>query len=110
MVNISFYLLTSKAPASGGDIFSALLPFLLLIGAFYFFILRPANKQRKQLQHLISNLKSGDRVITTGGIYGVVVAVKEKSLILKVAENVKIEISKNAIAGLQQGSQVTSNK
>ncbi len=110
MIATTFLLLTSQSPAKGGDIFSALLPFLLLIGAFYFFILRPASKQRKQLQNLIKNLKNGDRVITTGGIYGVVVAVKEKSIILKVAENVKIEISKNAIAGLQQGSQATSTK
>ncbi len=98
-------LLLTSQPPKGGDIFASLLPFILLIGAFYFFILRPANKQRKQLQQLINNLKSGDRVITTGGIYGVVTAVKEKSVILKIADNVKIEVSKNAIAGLQQGSQ-----
>jgi len=83
---------------------SALVQFapILVIGLiFYFLIFMPMRKRQKKEEQMRTALKSGDRVITSSGIYGVVAGVKEKTFIIKVADQVKIEISKNAIAGIQ---------
>lgn len=81
------------------DLLGSFLPFLLIIVIFWFLLFAPMRKQRKQLQKMIESLKNGDKVITTGGIYGVIAGVQEDRLILKISSDVKIEILKNAIAG-----------
>lgn len=82
-----------------GDVFGSLIPFIVIIVIFYFFLFAPMRKQKKQLQQTIASLKNGDKVVTTGGIHGVIAGVQEDKFQLKIASNVKIEISKNAIAG-----------
>ena len=68
---------------------------------FYLLIFMPMRKRQKKLEAMISELKNGDKVITSSGIYGVIAGIKDKTFILKIADQVKIEVSKNAIAGLQ---------
>ncbi|RPF42709.1 protein translocase subunit yajC [Thermodesulfitimonas autotrophica] len=78
-----------------------LISILYLIGLFvlfYFLLIRPQQVRQKRHQEMIRNLKTGDRVITAGGIYGSVVKIKEDSVILRVADNVRIEVLKQAIA------------
>jgi preprotein translocase subunit YajC len=67
---------------------------------FYFLVIAPANKQRKKTQEMISSLKKGDRVITTGGIYGTVQGVEADAVYLKIAENVKIKVTRSAVSGI----------
>ena len=74
-----------------------LVPFVLIFAVFYFIVILPAKKQQKQKEAMISALKKGDRVITTGGIYGTVSAVEDTSLLLKISENTKIRVSKSAV-------------
>lgn len=76
-------------------------PILIVAVIFYLLIFMPMRKRQKKLEAMIAALKNGDRVITSSGIYGVVAGVKDKTFILKIADQVKIEVSKNAIAGLQ---------
>jgi len=72
---------------------------LIFIGViFYFLLIRPQQKQRKEQQKLIGALKTGDKVITSAGIHGMISNVKERTVLLKVADNVKIEIDKAAVA------------
>jgi len=72
---------------------------LIFIGViFYFLLIRPQQKQRKEQQKLIEALKTGDKVVTTSGIHGMITNVKERTVLLKVADNVKIEIDKAAVA------------
>ena len=78
--------------------------FAILGVMFYFLLIRPQQKQRKDQENMIKNVKSGDHILTTGGIYGIVTNVKEKSLMLKIADNVKIEIAKSAIGSVIQKS------
>ena len=74
---------------------------LIFIGViFYFLLIRPQQKQRKEQQTLISALKTGDKVVTSSGIYGMISNVKESTVLLKIADNVKIEIDKSAIASV----------
>lgn len=78
-----------------------LISILYLIGLFvlfYFLLIRPQQVRQKRHQEMIRNLKTGDRVITAGGIFGSVVKIKEDSVILRVADNVRIEVLKQAIA------------
>ena len=93
--------------AAGGSPLTMLVPFILIFAVFYFIVILPAKKQQKKKDAMISALKKGDRVVTTGGIYGSVAAVEDQSLLLKVAENVKIRVAKSAIAGMVAGEDDT---
>lgn len=75
---------------------------LIIIGIFYVIVFLPNQRRQKKLQNMISNLKSGDKVVTSGGIYGTIVGIKDDRIQLRVAENVKIELSRNAVTALQQ--------
>jgi preprotein translocase subunit YajC len=97
-------LLQSAAP--GGA--AALLQFLPIVAIgliFYFLVIAPANKQRKAQQLMLSALKKGDRVLTTGGIYGTIQGVEADYVYLKIAENVKVKVARSAISGLTAESE-----
>jgi len=79
-----------------------LFPLVFLILLFYFLILRPQRKKQIEHQRLINSLKKNDEVVTVGGIHGVIVNVKEKTFVLRVDDNTKIEIDKNSIAYLKK--------
>ena len=85
---------------AANPIIGFLVPMGLILIIFYFLLIRPANKKQKAIQAMLSNLKNGDKVITSGGIHGVVAGMKDEIVHLKVADGVKIEISRNAIAAL----------
>ncbi len=81
------------------DLIGGFVPLIIIIVIFYFFLFAPMRKQRKQLQQTIASLQNGDKVITQGGIYGVISGVTDDKFVIKIANNVKIEVTKNAIAG-----------
>lgn len=78
-----------------------LIPMVLIAVIFYFLLFRPMRKRQKQVDQMINSLQNGDKVITSGGIYGTIAGLKDKTVMLKLADNVKIEIAKTAIAGQQ---------
>jgi preprotein translocase subunit YajC len=83
-------------------------PMLAMGVIFYFLIIRPQNKRQNELKDRISSLKTGDKVVTNSGIHGIISNVKEGStLLLKVADNVKIEINKDAIASVESNTPAT---
>jgi len=82
--------------------FLGIVPLFLIIAVFYFFIIAPQRKQQKQHQEMLKKLKKNDAVVTIGGIHGVIVNVKEKTVVLRVDDNVKIEIDKSAISHLEK--------
>ncbi len=89
----------AAAPPGGGLL--QFLPILLVVGIFYFLLIMPMRKRQKAHAALLANLKRGDRVVTNGGIYGEVSALEEKTVILRVAEDVRIKVARHAIAGLE---------
>ena len=92
--------------ASGGGLLGALTglaPMLLIFVIFYVVLMLPMQKQRKALQQVIANLKKGDRVITTGGLYGEVTGVEGATVMLRIADNVRVRVAKSAISGLEGG-------
>ena len=88
---------------SAGGGMAAIANFLPIIAiglVFYFLVIAPANKQRKKTAEMLSTLKKGDRVLTTGGIYGTVQGVEPDAVYLKIAENVKVKVARSAISSL----------
>lgn len=79
---------------------TSLLPFVFMIVIFYFLLIRPQQKRQKEHQRLLSSLKTGDKVVTSSGIHGLIANVKETTVLLKVADNVKIEVDKSAIGNV----------
>jgi preprotein translocase subunit YajC len=90
----------SPAPGPGGGIGSFFVPLIFIFIIMYFVMIRPQKKRQQQQQKLVSSLKSGDRVVTSAGIHGLIANVKESTVLLKVADNVKIEIDKSAITNV----------
>jgi len=83
------------APQSGGA--SMWIMLILLFLVMWLFMIRPQRKQQKELQKFREGLKKGDKIVTAGGIYGTVVEVKEKSLLIEIDSNVKIRVDKNSV-------------
>jgi preprotein translocase subunit YajC len=73
------------------------LPLLLIIVVFYFFMIRPQMKRQKEVRKFRESLAKGDKVVTTGGIYGKIIEVKETTIILEIAKEVQIKVDKNGI-------------
>jgi preprotein translocase subunit YajC len=78
-----------------------LVPFLLIFVIFYFLLIRPQAKRQREHTTMLSSLKKGDEVVTQGGIYGVVVGTRDDVVVLKIADEVKIEVAKHAISALR---------
>ena len=104
-----FFSLLQATQQSGGMLMTVL-PFVLIIAIFYFFIIRPQNKKQKETEKMINALKKGDKVVTIGGIHGVVSSTKEKTVIVKVDDNTKLEFNRSAIATVVTDKPVSSSK
>ncbi len=75
-----------------------LVPFILIFVIFYFLLIRPQKKREKEHQNMVNSLTKNDEVVTSGGIHGTVVNVKDKTVVLRVDENVRLEVEKSCIA------------
>ena len=92
---------------TAGSLFQ-LLPLVLIVAIFYFLILRPQQRRQRQLQETISNLKIGDRIVTTGGVIGVITTVRDTSFLIRSADKSILEIARTSIAGIdEEGRQGT---
>ena len=103
---MAFNLVMLAAPAGGGSGLFTILP-LLLIPVLYLVMIRPQQKRQKQWQQMLSGIKAGDKVTTSGGVRGTIISIKDDVIIIKVApDGIKMEIAKNAIASVttQEGS------
>jgi len=89
-----------QASNSAAAIFVQVLPILAVVAIWYFVVIAPASKQRRQTQQMLSSLKKGDRVLTSGGIYGTVQSVEPDSVQLRIAENVKVKVARSSVASV----------
>ena len=91
------------AQAQGGQAggITLFLPLILIMVIFYFLMIMPAQRRQKKVNEMLKNLKSGDKIITNSGIWGTIVGLEDDAVQLRIAEQVKIKISRSAIAGLQ---------
>ena|ERR671934_2601426 len=89
------------ASADGGSAWLQLVPFALVLGIFYFIILLPMKRKQQKVQQFLESLKVGDKVVTTGGIYGQVTRLAGDTVQLQIADKVRIDVAKAAIGGYQ---------
>ena len=90
----------SPAPSTAGGGIGFFVPFIFIFIIMYFVMIRPQKKRQEQQQKLVTSLKTGDRVVTNAGIHGLISNVKDTTVIVKVADNVKIEMEKSAITNV----------
>jgi preprotein translocase subunit YajC len=104
-------LFAMAVPAQGSSsVLQALIPFALVAAVIYFTVLLPTKRQKQKVDEFLGALKVGDRVITTGGIYGQVVKINEASVQLQIADKVRIEVARAAIGGYQGQDPVVDNQ
>lgn len=96
MVGIA-YAANGAAPQGGG--FAAFVPLILIFVVFYFLLIRPQQKKAKDHQVFLSNLKKGDKIVTSGGLHGEITGMTDKVVTLEIADNVRVKISRQYVLG-----------
>lgn len=111
LVAASFVPLIAMAasPAGAANPFVQFIPFVLVLGIFYFVILMPMKRRQKKVDEFLAGLKVGDKVVTTGGLYGAIARLEAQSVHLQVAPNVRVEVARSALAGYQGQAPVASD-
>jgi preprotein translocase subunit YajC len=99
----------AAAPSQGASPLVSFIPFVLVLAIFYFVILLPMKKRQKKVDEFLAALKVGDKVVTTGGLFGTIAKTEEQSVHLQIAPNVRVEVARSAIAGYQGQAPVASD-
>ncbi|HLN74720.1 MAG: preprotein translocase subunit YajC [Methylococcaceae bacterium] len=94
---MNYLLMAGPADGTATNPLMSFLPMILIIVVFYFFMIRPQMKRQKELNAFRNSLAKGDKVVTTGGIYGKIVEIKDNTILLQVDDNVKIKVDKSAV-------------
>jgi len=101
-LNLINLIILQCAPPSGTgggmESLMGLLPFVLIIAVFYFLIIRPQQKRQKERQKLLDSVQKGDKIITAGGVHGVVEGIDDKTLLVKIADGVKVKMERSSVA------------
>ncbi len=95
-----YTILMAPQNSEGGFGLTGFLPLILMILIFYFMIMRPSQKRRKEHQKMLDNIKKGDKVLTSGGIYGTIAGLDEKTILVQIADNVKIKLDRGHIVNV----------
>lgn len=109
MTTISFWMPLAFQGGGLRDWGGLLLP-IMILGIFYVLVFVPARRRQRDFQRMVEALKRGDRVVTTGGLYGEVVSVDNKTVILKIADTVKVKVARSAIASLEDEGDKGDNR
>jgi preprotein translocase subunit YajC len=97
----TYFLIVAQAPGPGMAQWLAFTPYLLILIVFYFLMIAPMRKRQKELQAQVDKLQKGDKVITNGGLHGEVAGIEGAVVLLKIADQVKVRVSKSAIATVE---------
>jgi preprotein translocase subunit YajC len=92
------------AAGQGAGGFGGLIPIVLMFVIFYFLLIRPQQKRNKEHKEMITNLKKGDRIITSGGIYGRITGLDDATLTVEIADKVRVKVARGNVSGLAQGA------
>lgn len=90
----------------GGEIYSTIIMFALIIGIFYFMIIRPQQKRAKEREQLLSTIKKGDKIVTAGGVHAKVISVEDKTVLIEIADNVKVKLERSSVAVVNKQGEV----
>lgn len=90
----------SQGGSSEGSLVSTLVMFAMIIGIFYFLILRPQQKRQKERERMLSAVKKGDKIVTAGGMHGTVAGIDDKTVLVQIADNVKVKVDRTGISSV----------
>ena len=105
MTSIAYAMGQGGLAGQGSSGFTAFIPLVLMFVIFYFLLIRPQQKKAKEHREMIGNLKKGDRIITSGGLYGTITGVEDNIITVEIAEKVRVKVSRGNVSGLAQTSQ-----
>ncbi|MDL2223841.1 preprotein translocase subunit YajC [Bacteroidales bacterium OttesenSCG-928-M06] len=94
-----------QAPAAGGSSMMSILMIVALFAIMYFFMIRPQQKQRKEVEKQRAALKTGDKVVTAGGMYGKIKEINDTTFVIEIADGVKVKIDKTSVFAVADGNQ-----
>ena len=98
---LPFLMAMGAAPSGGAPAWVQFVPFALVLGIFYFVILLPMKRKQQKVDTFLAALKKGDKVVTSGGLFGSITEISDQAVQLEIAERVRVRISRNAIVGYQ---------
>lgn len=110
MVNMAYAMGQGGADAGSAGGFASFIPLILMFVIFYFLLIRPQQKKTKEHREMITNLKKGDKIITSGGIYGQITAVDDGILTVEISDKVRVKVSRPNIAAIVQSQSQPSKK
>lgn len=98
MIDVAYAMAEVPGGGGGAGFFQAMFPLLLIFIIFYFILIRPQQKKQRTHREMLDALKTGDQIVTVGGMYGTIVDIGETKVKIKIAENVKVEVARSSIA------------
>jgi preprotein translocase subunit YajC len=100
-MSLDTFLLAMGAPQAGANPLVNFIPLIAMLAIFYFILVLPMKKKQQKVQAFLAALKEGDRIVTSGGMFGTITKIKEDAVQLQIAQNVKVDVSRAAIVGYQ---------
>lgn len=97
---LNLILMAPSPDGGGGNLMSTIIMFGAIFLIFYFMIIRPQQKRSKEREKMLSNVEKGDKVVTSGGIHGIIAGIDEKTVLLAITENVKVKVERSAISSV----------
>lgn len=89
-----------QGEGAGGGMISTVIMFALIIFIFYFMIIRPQSKRQKERQKMLEAMKKGDKIVTSGGLHGKIIGMEDKTVLVEIADNVKVKVEKSAVSAI----------
>ena len=103
MMNVAYAMGTNPAAGGqGGNPYTPILFLVAIVGIFYFLMIRPQQKRAKEHKNFLDNLKKGDKIITSGGLYGTITGITDDAITLEIAEKVRVKIDRNTVGAYQK--------
>ncbi len=108
-MSLDTFLLAMGAPPQGANPLVSFIPLIAMLAIFYFILVLPMKKKQQKVQAFLAALKEGDRIVTSGGMFGTITKIKDDAVQVQIAQNVKVDVSRAAIVGYQGQPPVESN-
>ena len=108
-MSLDTFLLAMGAPTQGANPLVSFIPLIAMLAIFYFILVLPMKKKQQKVQAFLAALKEGDRIVTSGGMFGTITKIKDDAVQVQIAQNVKVDVSRAAIVGYQGQPPVESN-
>ena len=104
MMNVAYALGTSPAGGgqAGGGQYMSIIMLVAVVAIFYFLMIRPQQKRAKDHKNFLESLKKGDKIITSGGLYGTITGITDDAVTIEIAEKVRVKVEKSTVAGMQR--------